>query len=222
MTESILFSQMIPRPDEVERFDAWYNEDHIPARLALPHFRRATRYAPVGDTPDYLAVYEVDDMAAFSTPGYLDLKRAPSTESEIMLGRVSGFTRYLCELIGDTGDTGAPGAFLSVVAFPVPAGDEDEFNTWYADEHVPMLMEADDWIRVRRFRVVDGVGGPWTHIALHEIASLEVMDSPERARARTGPARETLTGRPWFGDSGRWLYRRVHRAEAGTPKTVGA
>jgi len=208
MTKGILFSQMIPKPTEVDRFNTWYNEDHIPARMVLPHFVRASRYASADDaTPDYLAVYEVDDLAAFQTPGYLELKRSPSAETEIMLGRVSGFTRYISEEIGDSGPVGRETAFLSVVAFAVPSEDEEQFNTWYGTEHVPMLLEADDWLRVRRYKVVDGVGGPWTHLALHELASAEVMNSPERARARKGPLRDALVKRPWFADSGRWFYR---------------
>lgn len=223
MAEGILFSQMIPHPEDVERFHTWYNEDHIPARMVLPYFQRASRYAPEADTPDFLAVYEVADMEAFRTPGYLDLKKSPSEETGIMLSRVSGFTRYLCEKIGDTGALETPGAFLSAVAFTVPEAEEDDFNAWYAGEHVPMLMEAEDWLRVRRFKVTDGQGGPWTHIALHDLASLEVMDSPERARARSGPVRATLADRPWFGHSGRWLYRRLLTQEAAVlPATTAA
>jgi hypothetical protein len=218
LANGILFSQMIPSPGDVDRFNAWYETDHIPARMVLPHFVGATRFAPANDaTPDYLAVYEVDDLAAFETSGYLELKRSPSEETTIMLDRVSGFTRYISEEIGDSGasDSRAATRFLSVVAFAVPESDEAEFNAWYATEHVPMLLAADDWLRVRRYKVVDGIGGPWTHLAMHELASLEVMDSPERARARKGPLRDELVTRPWFSNSDRRLYRTVsqHHAE---------
>ncbi|MDN3309767.1 hypothetical protein QWJ90_02355 [Microbacterium oryzae] len=206
MTEGILFSQMTPRSEEVDRFNSWYDDDHIPARLVLPGFQRATRYGPLPGEDEFLAVYEVDSLDAFATAGYLDLKRDPSDETTYMLGRVSGFTRYLCELLSDTGDVSGA-QYLSAVAFAVPEEDRAEFEHWYADEHVPMLMAAPDWLRVRRYHVVDGQGGPWTHIALHELASLEVMDSPERERARSGPLRAQLADREWFGRSGRWLYR---------------
>jgi hypothetical protein len=62
--------------------------------------------------------------------------------------------------------------------------------------------------------VLDGAGGPWTHLALHELASAEVMDSPERARARRGPRRDALAGHDWFGRSGRWLYERISAVTA--------
>lgn len=222
--DGILFSQMTPRTEDVERFHRWYNEDHIPARLQLPHFTRATRYEPRDDAEGYLAIYEVDSLEAFRTPGYLDLKRAPSAETEVMLGRVSDFTRYICEQIGDTGYDGSSRSsdseYLSVVAFAVPQDETDQFNTWYAAEHVPLLLDADDWLRVRRYRVVNGVGGTWTHIAVHEIASLEVMNSPERSRARSGPLRAPLSQRDWFRQSGRWLYRTLgSQLASSTPPT---
>lgn len=215
MTEGILFSQMIPRDEDIDRFNTWYNSDHIPARMAISHFVRATRYAPADEvTSDYLAVYEVDDLSAFDSKEYQDLKKRPSGETEIMLSRVTGFTRYIAELIDDTGEIDNPGAYLSVVAFTVPEDDEKEFNAWYAGEHIPLLMKAESWLRVRRYKVKDGQGGPWTHLALHEIADLDVLDSPERAVARQGPLRDTLVDRSWFGQSGRWIYECVHRAEA--------
>src|SRR5690348_13881925 len=76
-----------------------------------------------------------------------------------------------------------------------------------------MLLEADDWLRVRRYRVPGGAGGPWTHLALHELASV-VMDSPERARARKGPLRDAPAGHDWFASPGRWLYERISAVTA--------
>lgn len=218
MANGILFSQMIPRDEDVDRFNDWYESDHVPARMVLPHFVGATRYAPAdAETPDYLAVYEVDDLVAFDTDGYLALKRSPSDETAVMLSRISGFTRYISEEISDSGvpDSGVATKFLSVVAFAVPEEDEQQFDDWYGNEHVPMLLEAGDWLRVRRYRVRDGVGGPWTHLALHELSSIEVMDSPERGKARKGPKRNALVTKPWFENSGRWMYRKLSEHRAG-------
>ena len=43
MTSAILFSQMEPRPLTAE-FHDWYENDHIPARMALPRFQGARRF----------------------------------------------------------------------------------------------------------------------------------------------------------------------------------
>jgi hypothetical protein len=137
-----------------------------------------------------------------------------------MLGLVNGFTRFTCEQISDVGQP-VYGSYLSVVAFAVPDEFTAAFDEWYSGEHVPMLLEASDWLRVRRYRVLDGEGGPWTHLALHELASVEVMDSPERARARKGPLRDALAGHDWFASSGRWLYERIS-AVTGADPAAGA
>lgn len=205
LTPGILFSQMEPPAHRLRDFHDWYETDHIPARMALPGFAGARRYRAMTGTPEFLAVYELDSLAALTTDGYRQVKTRPSASTDEMLSIVDGFTRYTLRQTQDTGSS-ENGAFLSVVAFAVPEQDEAEFDAWYGQEHVPMLLEAQDWIRVRRYRVVNGEGGPWTHFALHELRTIEVMDSPERERARRGPRRKRLAGRPWFSGSGRWLY----------------
>lgn len=205
---AMLFSQMEPPAPLTDRFHEWYETDHIPARMALPGFRGARRFRALAGEPEYLAIYEMDSLAALESDAYLELKRAPSRLTDDMLAKVDGFTRFTCEQLSDFGGAGH-GAFTSVVAFAVPEDQTAEFDTWYETEHVPMLLEAPDWLRVHRYRVISGDGGPWTRIAVHELANKEVMESPERARARQGPLRERLVGRDWFEASGRWLYEQI-------------
>jgi hypothetical protein len=220
LTPAILFSQMEPPADRLGDFHEWYETDHIPARMALPGFSEARRYRVLDGEPDYLAIYELDTLAALTTDGYRRVKTAPSAVTDEMLSIVHGFTRYTLRQTQDAGSH-ETGDYLSVVAFAVPEEHERAFDQWYGEEHVPMLLEADDWLRVRRFRVVDGEGGPWTHFALHELRTLEVMDSPERAEARRGPLRKRLADEPWFGDSGRWLYERISSHGADSVPAVG-
>lgn len=208
----MLFSQMEP-PEGVEaRFHEWYDADHIPARLALPGFAGATRYEALEGEPRYLAIYDIDDMGVLDSPAYQQLKAAPSALTVQMLATVNGFTRYTCAEVSDSGDASRRGDYLTVVAFAVPPEDLDQFDDWYETEHSELLLRAEDWLRVRRYRVLSGEGGPWNRFAIHELASREVMDSPERAAAREGPKRKALVDRPWFGQSGRWFYRVLNRA----------
>lgn len=214
MTRGILFSQMTPPRDQIAEFHDWYETEHIPARMAIPGFSGAARYA-LGDTGrDFLAVYFIDDLAALETPGYQALKTDPSERTERMLGSVSGFTRYIAEEISDTGPVASEPLTLFVVAFAVPDEDVPEFEDWYEGEHVPLLMRVPGWRRVRRYRVRPGaVGRPWTHLALHEIDDPSVLDAPEREAARRTPKRDALASRSWF-DSGRWVYTPIHVAVA--------
>lgn len=216
--KGLLFSQMQPPPTWEEDFRDWYESEHIPARMALPGFASAVRYRAVEGSPDYLACYFIDDLDVLSTPVYQQLKSAPSERTARMLGAVTGFTRYTCAEISDTGDVGRKPGLVMVVAFAVPESDAADFDDWYEHEHVPLLMQADGWLRVRRYRTRPGSDGPpWTHLALHELRDATALDAPERGQARTTPWRDRLAARPWFGDSGRWLYRPIHSAVAAAP-----
>lgn len=205
--KGLLFSQMEPPPGEEAEFHDWYDHEHVPARMALPGFAAAARFGTDG-VPSHLACYFLDDLGVLDTPAYRRLKSHPSPRTAHLLGAVTAFTRYTCREISDTGPVGAAPGALSVVAFDVPAAEEAEFEEWYAGEHVPLLMVADGWLRVRRYRVLPGHAGPsWTHLALHDLRDATAMDSPERERARRTARRAALADRPWFGASGRWLYR---------------
>lgn len=187
----MLFAQMQPAPERESEIHRWH-EEHIAHWLAVAGLQAVSRYEAVAGSPRWLTVFELSDLSDLS---YLDRTAELPAEA-----------RYTCALVSDRGSVGDH-AFLAVVAFAVPGRDEELFDEWYETEHTPLLLKAADWRRVRRYRVLDGVGGRWTHIAVHELASREVMDSPERAAARTGPLRAALLGRPWYEQAGRWVYR---------------
>ncbi|WP_395109687.1 hypothetical protein [Actinomadura sp. SCN-SB] len=219
MTKGLLFSQMAPPAGWEDDFEDWYDTEHIPARMAIPGFSHALRYRQDAE-PWHLACYFIDDMAALDTPEYRSLKSDPSERTARMLANVTGFTRYITDEISDTAPPGTPPDLtgtehtLFVVAFDVPDGEVAEFEGWYEEEHVPLLMKVPGWLRVRRYRVRPGFDGPsWTHLALHEIADPGVLNAPERAAARDTPRREALASRPWF-TSGRWVYRPISIARS--------
>jgi len=218
MTEGLLFSQMQPPAQLEYEFHDWYETDHIPARLRLQGFVRARRYEAIEGEPRYLACYEISGLDALRTPEYLALKASPGERTEHMLASVEGFTRYTCTLISDTGEPAQPGPVLSVVAFDVPEEDVAALDEWYETEHIPLLMRAEGWLRVRRYLIVDQAGPHWTHLALHELASEAPMASAERAQARNAPLRNALADRAWLQSSGRWLYREIGAAR--TPATA--
>ena len=56
--------------DEAE-YEAWYQEEHVPQRLAFAGFRQARRYEAVAADRRYFTWYALDDVAVLRAPGYL-------------------------------------------------------------------------------------------------------------------------------------------------------
>ena len=197
---TILFSEMTPDPAWEAEFNEWYDREHIPVRMAAPGFVSAQRYR-TGER-GYLAVYEMDSPAALRTEAYGRIKTRPSERTRRMLAGVTGFTRYIGNEIaamrrpdaGDPIDT----PVLYAVWFAVPPDRLAEFDAWYDQDHVPMLMQQKDWIAVRRFDIVDGEPELFNRLALHYLADAAALNSPERQPARETTWRQRLAAEPWF------------------------
>lgn len=199
--QTILFSEMTPQADWAPRFHRWYDEEHIPNRKGLPGFLSAQRYKSIAKD-SYLAVYEMESAAALSNEAYRVVKEQPSEETRWMLDSVAGFTRYTCNQIAlhepgaGQGDLDAP--VLYAVWFDVPLDRAKEFDEWYDRDHVPLLMQCEDWRMVRRFDVQSGEPERFTRLALHYLGDVSALDSDERKLARETPWRARLAAEPWF------------------------
>ncbi len=57
-------------PELDEKFNKWYNETHVPMLMKSKAVKRAYRgkiTRPVGDLPQYLAIYEFDSRADYES-----------------------------------------------------------------------------------------------------------------------------------------------------------
>lgn len=121
----------------------------------------------------------------------------------------AGGAWYRCQQVTDSGAKPGLAAAMMLITFDVPVDRNGEFEDWYANEHIPMLLRAPGWLRARRYVVIErSEGAPaWTSIAFHLLSSLDVLDSEERRLARTTPWRARFASLPWFEAAGRFLYR---------------
>ena len=108
------------------------------------------------------------------------------------------------------GDPFADAPILYPVLFAVPPDDkagEKDFDAWYDEEHLGILLKSPHWPMCRRFKIDHPTPNSWTHIALHYLRDLRALESPERDAARATPWRERLAQHAWFkGD-----YRVLHK-----------
>ncbi|HSA88622.1 MAG TPA: hypothetical protein VLF42_01870 [Burkholderiales bacterium] len=93
-----------------EEFNAWYDTEHLPERLAIPGFRSARRWLRGGI---YLATYELDSPEVLQSKPYLDRFRNQTPWSRRCLGRCLTFKRWACTQI-EPGDADPHPAAVAV------------------------------------------------------------------------------------------------------------
>jgi hypothetical protein len=99
MKRGLLLTMTEPPPQMTEEFNAWYDGEHLPERLAIPGFRSARRW--VADVAPgegrYLATYELDAEAVLSSPEYLARFEGATPWTRRCLGSAVVFRRWACE-----------------------------------------------------------------------------------------------------------------------------
>jgi len=162
MRRGLLLTMTEPPPAMEEEFNAWYDGEHLPERLAIPGFRSARRWladlAP--GEGKYLATYELDSAAVLSTPEYLARFESATPWTRRCLGKAVLFRRWGCEQT-DPGD-----------ADPHPMARALFLLASDAPGASPALPGA---LRVRRFTA--SAGTP-KHVVLAELASAGAQVPP--------------------------------------------
>jgi hypothetical protein len=206
---TILFSEMRPDISWEHRFNDWYQNDHIPARMVLDGWLGAQRYT-AEDNPDYLVIYDIESEQALSSPEYAKVKNDPSEETKWMLKNVTNFTRYIGSEIGAHGaselTSDAPVIFTAL--FNVPEENAAEFDEWMSEDHIPALLQCEDWLAIRRFSLSLSEPNKYTRLSIHFLRSPAALSSQERKTARETPFRRRMARHDWFNEG---MYRQFNK-----------
>ncbi len=172
-----------------EEFNRWYNEEHIPERLALPGVLNAARYVARQGGPKYLACYELDQPEAYFSDTWQNILKNPTEWTKRMSPSVVGsnLTLNLYRMIyPDTLSEQALQAEMSpailVGRMSVPPDLEETFNRTYNTERLPECHKVPGYIRNRRFEAVQGQP---KYTTVHEMQSPAVAETPEWDAWRT-------------------------------------
>ncbi|MGO4384428.1 hypothetical protein [Specibacter sp. RAF43] len=94
---------MFDIPEELdEEFNTWYNEEHIPEKVGtVPGFLRARRYQSLEGRPNYVCVYELEDVSVVDNPAYQSNYKSGSTTTQFMKSKAKTFYRNVYIEIGD-------------------------------------------------------------------------------------------------------------------------
>ncbi|KKA26685.1 hypothetical protein TD95_001636 [Thielaviopsis punctulata] len=172
----LLFVYMTPQPGlSLPRFHEWYNNEHGPTRLRLPHiFSNGLRYSSdfPDDKPLFLAIYDVTSMHYMHEPEYTSLRANRSPREAEVIAQVTVDRRFY-DLVDSTAiDTFVPAdheqgnAALGRKASIVETSSE-------ADARVSMraAQAQAGWLRSRIFRAADPAQNGAAWMALHDFSA---------------------------------------------------
>jgi hypothetical protein len=164
-----------PEGDEAA-FNAWYDEEHAPARLSVPDIFSARRYVAGGaDSPRYMACYDLETPEVLQRPEYVRLLAGISDRERAMLARLPLLDKHILRTVIDADEWTSDLPYALTVAMTPREGTEAEFAAWYGTAHIPVLRSLAGWRRLRLFEQVEGAGAPF--IALHELESASAPNS---------------------------------------------
>jgi len=109
--------------DHRTEFEDWHSHEHFPERMAIPGFRRATRWASASGGEGYFVMYELEHYETLSSPAYLARLNDPTPWSVKMMPRHSNMVRSQCRVLESHGG-GVAAALLTIRLSPAPGRDD--------------------------------------------------------------------------------------------------
>lgn len=120
-------------PAQRAEFEHWHSHEHFPERLAIPGFRRGTRWADAQGGNGYFVIYELAAYETLTSPRYLERLNNPTPWSQKMMPHHRHMIRSQCRVIESFG-AGVSGFALTLRFSQLP----DEASS---GQLVPTLRE---------------------------------------------------------------------------------
>ena len=89
--------------DMREEFEHWHTHEHFPERLAIPGFRRGSRWASATGGEGFFVMYELEAYETLSSAPYLAHLNAPTPWSTKMMPHHRNMVRSQCRVIESRG-----------------------------------------------------------------------------------------------------------------------
>jgi hypothetical protein len=105
------------------QFEDWHSHEHFPERLAIPGFRRASRWASVQDGEGFFVLYELATVETLSSAAYLQRLNNPTPWSVQMMPHHRDMVRSQCRVLESAGSTVA--GFAATLRLSPRPGQDD-------------------------------------------------------------------------------------------------
>lgn len=126
--------------EAIAEHDDWHTHEHLPERLSIPGFVRATRWVALQGGPRYFVMYEVRQLATLTSEAYLERLNHPSPWTTKMMPHYRGMTRGFCTVTGSFGL--GLGHLGLLVRFKPQVGAESSLRAWLLREALARLASA--------------------------------------------------------------------------------
>jgi len=177
-------------PQGRRQFYDWHDKEHIPERLAIPGFRRGRRYARAGHSPEWLTVYETDDLGVVTSTAYLARLNSPTPQTTKTLQYFRNTSRAVCRLVCTSGSSS--GGHVLAMRFDAGSARGNALGDHASSELFPTLMQRTGVVACHLF----GADEAASHVQTAESRTREfdvpscvllveatTSDAAERARA---------------------------------------
>jgi hypothetical protein len=121
-----------------DQFYEWHDKEHIPERLAIPGFRRGRRYVRPGHSPQWLTLYEADDLGVMVSPQYLERLNAPTPATVETLRYFRNTSRAVCRIVHSVGSSS--GGHVLAMRLDVAAAQGDALRDYLSDQVFPRAL----------------------------------------------------------------------------------
>lgn len=184
-------------PEARSEYDDWLSHEHMPERLAIPGFRRGTRWISLSGSPRNFVMYEVDTFDTLTSEPYLERLNNPTAWSKKIMGHIRNMTRSLCRVTGSFG--GGVGETLLTIRLSPMSADEGALRKWLTQSILPGLPTT------------PGIVG--THLLEAQKQSGQALTQEEKLRGGDAPADWVLLAQGNDSDSMMSLAKDELRAE---------
>lgn len=190
---------------ELAQFHDWYNNEHGPWRLRYPFFSNGFRYRATDladsasidggsipstksvdtglkDLAEWMALYDVTDMAEMQKAPYTDLRKQPmQSQREMDTMKQIDVDRRFYDLVDvsqnstftplEKVDMDGEGNTMLAISLVLTSGKKDDWSKWYQEAHLPLIKGLPGWKRTRHFETATVDSRP-----VHEILLLHEFE----------------------------------------------
>jgi hypothetical protein len=121
-----------------DQFYRWHDKEHIPERLAIPGFRRGRRFIKPKHSPEWLTMYEANDLSVLTSPEYLARLNAPTPGTVSTLKHFQNTSRAVCRVVHSVGSS--TGGYMLAARLSVAGADSDAMCRYLCGDAFPRAM----------------------------------------------------------------------------------